>query len=88
MFEYTSGDPPLNATWPAVSVSVSSVSHPLDDKAYSTSSTMTEVEKYCMSAAQSTVPETDQLFGSASLMSTFAMLMPPPLLEPLLFRGT
>ena len=36
---------PLNATWPAVSLfAVSNVSHPLDDKAYSTSSTMTEVE--------------------------------------------
>ena len=82
MLENSSGDPPLNATWPAVSVSVSNVSHPLDDKAYSTSSTMTELEKYRMSAAQSTVPETDQLFGSASLMSTLAMLL-LPLLEPL-----
>ena len=56
---------------------VSSVSHPLFDKAYSTSSTMTEVEWYCMAAAQFTVSVTDQLFGSASLTSIFAMGVAP-----------
>ena len=88
MFAASSGVPSWNATAPAVSVSVSNVSHPVSDKAYSTSSTMTEFTCNCMTAAQSTVPVSDQLFGFASLMSTFAMLMPPPLSEPLLFRGT
>ena len=38
---------------------------------------MTEVEWYCMAAAQFTVSVTDQLFGSASLTSTFAMGVAP-----------
>ena len=40
---------------------------------YSTSSTMTKFDWNCMSKDQFTVSVTDQLLGSASLISTFAM---------------
>ena len=74
MLEYASGPLLLNATEPAVSVSVSNVSHPVEDSAYSTSSTMTEFEWNCTTATgQFTVPARAQLFGFASLMSTFAI---------------